>query len=287
MRVDRKGLLVSLVILWQFSVCAGAELAGISGFYYQDDLNHPLPGALIALYRADDNLLVDYTYTRTDGRFVLKGPAAKGKYYVVATKDQFSHKLDFDYDPQTPLTNLMIQHHQPQSLLSKVGDFVSNQFSGVISLLMGLSIGLVFKWLEDRKKAQKVINREIKAIKDLRDDILLGYQKLEKTAKAYGKSAGADAARNREEYLVTATEIGTQVGELQKQLDAKTEFEEAIYEVNKLRGRDDYAKLRKALREIKTLAAAVVANRATILDASDRDAQMKKFEELQTNNLFK
>src|SRR3989442_5512612 len=214
MKLDRKGLLVALVILWQFSVCAGAELAGISGFYYQDDLNHPLAGALIALYRADDNLLVDYTYTRTDGRFVLKGPSAKGKYYVVATKDQFSHQLNFDYDPQTPLTNLMIQHHQPQSTLSKVTNYIGNKFNDVISLLIGLFIGLLFKWREDRKKAHQVINREIKRIKDLRDDIVLSYQKLQKTADAYGRSTTTDDARNkRDEYVVTATEIGTQVGE--------------------------------------------------------------------------
>lgn len=289
MNVDRKGLLVGLIILWQFSVCAGAELAGISGFYYQDDLNHPLPGALIALYKADDNVLVDYTYTRNDGRFMLKAPTAKGKYYVVATKDLLSRKLDFDYDPQTPLSNLMIQHHQPKSTLRKVVDYVGGRFDDVIKLLIGLFIGLGFKLYEDRRKARQTITREIKVIKDSCDDIVSHYQRWQKVADAYGKSQVSEAGKNRQEYINLAAEIGAQVEELQKQLDAKTDLEEAIYTVRKLTGKDDYDRLRKALREIKKLTDAVVTNQAAILNNSplERNAQLQPFRTLQESNLLK
>lgn len=281
--------LLTLMALGLFCFCARADSARLTGFYYEDDLDHPLAGALIALYKADDNLLVDFTYTRNDGAFALKAPPTKGKYYVVATKDQFSHKLDLDYDPQTPAQNLLIQHHQPKNWVSRMTGYVGGKLVEVVNLLIGLLIGLGFKIYEDRKKAHQVINREIKTIKDSTAEILRKYQSLQETATAYGASAGGTAAEKRGDYIDLATHIGSEVEELRKRLDNNTDLEEAIYTAHKLAGRDNYAALRKALREIKELTTEIVTGHGKILDQppQEREKLLQAFRNLQESKLLK
>jgi hypothetical protein len=290
MKIVGKGLLVGLTILCALSVSAATELAPISGFYYQDEISRPLPGALIALYKTDDNTLIDFTYTRNDGAFALKAPALKGKYYVVATKDQFTQKKDFDYDPAAAIPiNLMIQHHQPKSTFKKFQDWVGTRFDDVIKVLIGLLVGLLFKIWDDRRKARQIIIRDLKSIKDSSDDIFSNYQELQQIREVYGQSSGNAASTQREKFVSLAATIGHQVEELQKQLDDKSGLEEAIYTAHKLKGRDSYAALRQSLRGIRKLTETIAANPASILDATqaDRDGQLKPFERLRTNNLFR
>ncbi len=270
-----------------FAMAGGG--GGLTGFYYEDDLDHPLAGALIALYKADNNLLVDFTYTRNDGAFALNAPSTKSKYYVVATRDQFSHKVDLDYDPQTPAQNLLIQHHQPKGWLTRVIGYVGNKLVEVVNLLIGLLLGLGFKVYEDRRKARQVINREIKAVKDSTEEILKKYQSLQQTAKAYGASRdSATTSTKRAEYIGLATEIGSEVEELRERLDANTDLNEAIYTAHKVVGRDSYAAFRTALREIQKLMTEIVADPETILDLppQDRDKQLEPFQNLEQNNLL-
>ena len=281
--------LPALMVLWLFCFSAKADTAGLTGFYYEDDLSHPLAGALIVLYNADNNLLVDFTYTRNDGAFALKAPTAKGKYYVIATKDQFSHKLDLDYDPQTPTQNLLIQHHQPKHWATTVLGYVGNKLVEIVNLLIGLLIGLGFKIYEDRRKARQVINREIKTVKDSTAEILGKYRRLQETATAYGASAGEMAASKRAEYIGLATNIGSEVEELRKQLDKNTALEEAIHTAHKLAGRDNYAALRKALRDVKEVTTEIVTDGGKILDQppQDREKRLEAFQNLQQSNLLK
>lgn len=281
--------LPAVMVLWLFCFSARADSASLTGFYYEDDLDHPLAGALIALYRADNNLLVDFTYTRNDGAFALKAPPAKGRYYVIATKDQFSHKMDLDYDPQTPAQNLLIQHHQPKHWVTGVIGYVGDKLVEVVNLLIGLLIGLGFKVYEDRRKAHRVINREIKTVKDSTAEILGKYRSLQETANAYGASAGGVAASKRAEYIELATNIRSEVEELRKQLDTNTDLEEAIHTAHKLVGRDNYAALRKALREIKELTTEIVTDQGKILDQPPqaREKRLQAFRNLQESNLLK
>jgi hypothetical protein len=290
MRTVYARVLPALILLWLFCPCVRADSPSLTGFYYEDDLDHPLAGALIALYKADNNLLVDFTYSRNDGAFTLKAPATNGKYYVVATRDQFSHKVDFDYDPQTPAQNLLIPHHQPKSWISKVIDYVGGKLVEIANLLLGLFIGLGFKVYEDRRKARQVINREIKSVKDSAAEILGKYQSLQDTASAYGASTdGTTAAEKRAEYIALASDINGEVEELRKQIDENADLEEAIYTAHTLVGRDNYGALRKALREIKELTTEIVTARAKMLDlpAPDRDKQLEPFRNLGKNNLLK
>jgi hypothetical protein len=281
--------LPALMVAGLSCFCAKADSAGLTGFYYEDDLDHPLAGALIALYKGDNNLLVDFTYTRNDGAFALKAPSTKGKYYVVATRDQFSHKVDLDYDPQTPAQNLLIQHHQPKSWITRVIGYVGAKLVEVVNLLIGLLIGLGFKVYEDRKKARQVINREIKTVKDSTAEILRKYRSLQETATAYGASVSGVAATKRAEYIELATNIRSEVEELRKELDTNADLEEAIYTAHKLVGRDNYAALRKALREIKELTTEIVTDQGKILDQppQDREKQLQAFRNLQESNLLK
>jgi hypothetical protein len=289
MRVIHTRFLPALMVLWFFCFCARADSASLTGFYYENDLDHPLAGALIALYKADNNLLVDFTYTRNDGAFALKAPPTKGRYYVVATKDQFSHKVDLDYDPQTPTQNLLIQHHQPKHWVTRVIGYVGDKLVEVVNLLIGLLIGLGFKVYEDRKKAHQVINREIKTVKDSAAEILRKYQSLEETANAYGASTDRTAAEKRTEYIALTTDIKIEVEELRKALDNNPDLEEAIYTAHKLVGRDNYAALRKALREIRELTTEIVTDNGKILDqpTQDRQKRLQAFRNLQESKLLK
>lgn len=289
MKLIATRLLPTLMVLWLFCLCVRAESATLTGFYYEDDLHHPLAGALIALYRADNNLLVEFTYTRDDGAFALKAPPTRGKYYVIATKDQFSHKVDLDYDPQAPAQNLLIQHHQSKSWIASVISYVGDKLVEIVNLLIGLFIGLGFKVYEDRKKAHQVINREIKAVKDSTTEILSKYQSLLETANAYGASAGELAATERTNYIKLATNIQTEVEELRKQLDANADLQEAIYTAHKLVGRNNYAALRKALRDIKELTTEIITDQGKMLDqpAQDREKRLQPFLSLQESNLLK
>ncbi len=286
MKIARKGVLAGLAILWAFSVCAAGDPASINGFYVQDKISNPLPGALIALYKADDNLLVDSTYTRNDGAFTLKGPAAKGKYYIIATKDRFSHKLDFDYDPAAQPLNLTIQHHQPQSRLGTVAGWLWDRVVAFGGLLFGFVAGLAFKLYEDRRKANQIIRREIKKIDDSSADIVNDYEELTRIAHAYGQSDSTVAARKLQEFKTLATKIGTQADELLKELNDNNNLEEAIYTRYKLTGRNNYSALRKAARDVKKLTEAIVANPATVLNAPDRDAQLKPFRTLRDSDFL-
>ena len=279
-------MIAALAILWSFSVCAAADPAPISGFYYQDELSKPLPGALIALYSADNNLFIDSTYTRNDGAFVLKGPATKGKYYVVATKDQFSHKFEFDYDPQAAPPNLMIQHHQPENKFVKILGYVWERFDDVIKLLIGFLFGLLFKWYEDRKKAGQVITREIKTIQDSSGEIVNQYEELKKIGNAYGSSGETEVqAQKRLEFTTLATQIGTQAELLLKAFNDNTSLKEALYTKRKLAGRNDYAAFKTAVTEVKKLTETIVATPGPVL--ADRDTQLKPFETLRDSNLLK
>ncbi|HEV7396463.1 MAG TPA: hypothetical protein VGN86_08130 [Pyrinomonadaceae bacterium] len=288
MRIIYTRFLPALIVLWLFCSCARADSAGPTGFYYEDDLDHPLAGALIALYNADNNLLVDFTYTRSDGGFALKAPPTKGKYYVVATKDQFSQKVDFDYDPQTPAQNLLIQHHQPKSVIGTALIWIGGKLVEGINLLIGLLIGLWFKIYEDRKKARQVINREIKTVKDSTDEILRQYRNLRQSAQAYGESEAADAQGKQDQYLGIATTIGGQVKELLKKLEANTALEEAVYTARTLIGRNDYATFKRTLREIEKLTSEIVADPAKTLNQTPevRDLKLKSFTDLEADKFL-
>jgi hypothetical protein len=267
-----------------------ADSAGLTGYYYEDDLDHPLAGALIALYNADNNLLVEYTYTRNDGGFALKAPPAKGKYYVVATRDQSSHKIDLDYDPQTPSQNLLIPHHQSKSRITKLLVYLRDKLVEGLNLLIGFLVGLLYKVYEDRRKARQVIDREIQPVKDSTAEIVTMYQNLQQAADAFGVSKDNDTANaNRAEYVRLATAINSEVADLRTKLDANKNLEEAIYTAHKLGARKNYAALKRTLREITTLTAEIIADPDQILNlpSQDRDQRLQPFRNLQANDLLK
>lgn len=290
MRTVYARVLLALIVLWLCCFSVRADSAGLTGYYYEDDLDHPLAGALIALYNADNNLLVEYTYTRNDGGFALKAPAAKGKYYLVATRDQFSHKVDLDYDPQTASRNLLIPHHQPKSRITELLVYVRDKLVEGLNLLIGFLGGLLFKFYEDRRKARQVVDREIQPVKDSTAEIVTKYQSLKQTARAFGASTDAKTTNDsRQEYIRLATAINSEVADLRTKLDANTNLEEAIYAAHKLGARKNYAVLKRTLREITTLTAEIIAGPDRILNLppQDRDQRLQPFRNLQDNELLK
>jgi hypothetical protein len=116
---------------------AAAVPPEIRGTVYERDRDHPVPGALVALYDAGD-LLVDTTYTRDDGGFRLLPPQRKGKVYVVATQGSRSRRADLDYDPAGRDRLVWIELSQKkESRLKQAGAFVIEKLGAVVGLLVG------------------------------------------------------------------------------------------------------------------------------------------------------
>jgi hypothetical protein len=287
MKIERKGVLAALAILWAFSVCSAADLPALNGFYYADELSNPLPGAFIALYKGDDNLLVDSTYTRNDGAFTLKAPPAKGKYYIIATKDSYSQKFDFDYDPEAVPPPLMIQHHQPKSWLGTVLGWLWDRVVAFGGLLFGFAVGLLFKMYEDRKKARQIITREMKMIQDSAAEINKNYDELQTIVNAYAQSgSGATAPQKVQEFSTMAIKIGKQADELLKELNTNATLEEAIYTRYKVAGTNNYAALRTAVRNMKKVTETIVTDPEAVINAQNRDEQLQSLRTLHDGNLL-
>jgi hypothetical protein len=276
-------LLLLLASAAQVAPCRGAVVAvaaagEITGVFYKNDLSEPLPGALVALYRADDNLLADFTYTLDNGRFTLKPQPAEGQFYLVATKDQLSRRVDFQYKPQNPPTNLLIQHPQQRGAFAGWVAYVWKKVDSVVQVLIGILLGLVFKWRDDRKKARKALARGVGFIKVPVDRLLGRYERLRESIEAFSRSSG-DSARRRAEYVGAVGEVRETLLELQKDVGARSDLAETLYDVRKEIGFNSYVRFKTSLQAIEEF---TNANADAVLTAAPaaRAELLKPFEEL-------
>ena len=136
----------------------GSGKGNICGAFFKNTEKEPLPGALVALYKADTNLLVDNTYTLDNGQFTLKAPSLKGKFYIVATKGMISQKNEFEFDPAKPAQYIAVHYHDSPNRFIKVITWIIQKFDYMITTLIGLFIGLGFKWIQENKKRKDLNN---------------------------------------------------------------------------------------------------------------------------------
>jgi hypothetical protein len=258
--------------------CRGAAAGEITGVFYKNDLNQPLSGALVALYRLDDNLLADFTYTLDNGRFTLKPPSAEGQFYLVATKDQLSRRVDFHYNPQNPPTNLMIQQPQDQSAFAGWVKYIWEKVDSVVQVLIGILLGLVFKWRDDRKKARKAFTRGVGVIKVPVERLLDRYLRMKESIEAFSRSSDGSGER-RADYVLAVGEVKETLLELQKDVGARSDLEDIIYDVRKEIGFNSYLTFKAALQAIEEL---TNSNPDAVLTSTPdaRAELLKPFEEL-------
>jgi hypothetical protein len=276
---------VILFILLFISGCYGTADEGVRGFYFKNDLKNPLAGALVVLYNADNDLLVDYTYTVDNGRFTLRGPYEKGHFYVVATKDRFSDKVSFEYNPESPSANLMIQHQDTQNGFVAVIDYIVGKFDDVIKVLVGLFLGLGFKWHETKQKAKKAFAREFGEIEGSVHELLSHSTEVRASIEAFNKAVDQHADRKLQDYLDAVGSVKEDVNAIQTRLDANTNLEEVVYELYKKSGTDNLIKLKATIKQIQRFTG---LEPDRVLTRSEKQNDLLRLvEELHNNPLLK
>lgn len=232
-------------------LCAGAPIGGISGTYFRNDVRHPLPGALVALYGAEDNTLVDFTYTTNDGRFTLKAPPQAGRYYIVATKDGSSRRQDFEYDPQRPNMDIPINFSARESNLSNLLGYASRVFSDIYKTLLGLFIGLWFARGTERRKTRDDFDKDFGPLRASAEKMRLDLEELVPKMLGLGGLTGDEKERLIAECDVIKERIETSLADCAKRLaEKRNDLEREIYKLYGADGLNEFYRLEKALREV-------------------------------------
>jgi hypothetical protein len=214
---------------------APASLPEIRGIVYEGDRNHPAPGVLIALYDAGD-FLVDSTYTSDDGRFRLRAPQEKGRFYAVASKGSASGRAAFDYDPAAlPGKHVtFVLPSSKKSLLEQAAGFLLSTLGAVFGTVVGLVAGLLF-----RRKVEEPVAAAAKR------DLFLSELRatVEETLAQY-------PALTPRTHLA---EITAGVRRIRQLLDRRTDAEEALHRLDQKEGRRRFRALDANVRKVETL----------------------------------
>jgi hypothetical protein len=273
---------VVVVIAFMAAVGYGSSTTEITGFLVtgqagrQSELTSPVPGALVAVYMADTNLLVDSTYTTDAGRFTLKGPGEKMRLYIVATKDNLSKRLDFSYVPNIAAINLTVAYGESTSRFAKVLAYFGNSFNDTVKVLIGLFVGFGFKYLQDRSQAKKEFDKWVCTIRASRGKLLSAYAELGPIFERYDDAS--DGEKIKEHYDAIVKKMSMLAEELQSALTA-TPIENAIYVLYKQRGLDGLLALKDSVKGIQQFTEQ--ADCALKKTPQERDVLMKPFSDLQ------
>jgi hypothetical protein len=257
---------------------AGGKVIG--GFFFRGETGKPIPGALVALYSADDNILLEQTYTIDSGSFTLRAPEAGGRFYIVATKDTMARREDFEYDPGRQPRAVMINYQDSRGSAEKAWSYASTKLDYVVTAFLGFLLGLATKRYEDRKLFRIHINR----FTLLRDDILTAHARLTQTLQKYlGTRLDDDTSqrRIRADYEAIIGELGRPLEEFEPgKLDSAV-----VYAIRKKPGLEDCEELRLAIKGIKTFAGERFDD---IVNATEeaRQKKLEPFEKLRNNRLL-
>jgi transcription initiation factor IIE alpha subunit len=253
----------------------GVPAANITGKFCKNFEGNPLPGALIVLYNAKTDSMIDYTYTRTDGHFTLPPPTppnSKGKYYIVASKDMISIKKEFEYDPQKKSYYILVTYKHHQSYFSRAFSYLSQKFDNVINILIGLLIGLGFKWVGDRRKARKNQKKYIYTLQQSASDILDYFPRL---IGLFQTENQYDITRK---YEIILHELQLNIQHFEKQLDPEI-FADMLRLKDKEDRKNTHEKLMEIVRKIKDFINEDM-NKVIFVAPEDRQKYFQGFEDL-------
>jgi hypothetical protein len=273
--------------LWSLTQATGLlppQPEVVTGFYFTDsarseqEITHPVAGALIGLYDADTNLLVDYTYTLNSGRFTLKGPGRGGRFYVVATKDSLSTRRDFEWAPQGTVL-LMIRQTKPAFSIGSFLTWAWGKFDYVITSVLGFTLGLAYNSYLDRKKARKSVAVQAGAINALVINLIGLYDELTRSFQEYDDSTGSQTSAIADRCKTGMEEINTAIDEVTALAD-KTDVEK-LYDAYKTPGTNSYAEFREALKAAKSFVESETSS-ILALPAEQRGERARAFEVLRS-----
>jgi hypothetical protein len=219
----------------------------IRGRFFRDNIDKSVPGALIALYSADQDLLVDQTYSTDNGDFTLRAPQKPGRLYVVATKDMLSRRTpEFDYAPGTPQRRIWIRLEDRRSSLARAMDYVLTKLDYIATGFLGFLIGLATKLYEDRK----LFGIQVNKLRVLRNDIRVIHSQLVNVIEQRRRLRGDDAAgrsRLSLDYSERLHDLEEPLAELElNKMDASV-----VYPVRGQRGLEQYHALQLAVKGIR------------------------------------
>ena len=225
----------------------GIDKDKIRGVFFTNTEKEPLPGALIALYNADTNLLLDYTYSLENGQFTLKAPPIKGKFFIVATKGMISKKHPFEFDPGKPGQYLSLQYKDSPNGFFKFILWLILWFlkksDYMITTTIGIIIGLVINWLLDRRKRKK---KQENYIRTLRGSIKAIWNSNESLGRIFKEASIIDI---RKRYLEITGEIKKNVENMEKKLDPEV-FPD-VFDLKKKNRQEQYETMADILKKIR------------------------------------
>jgi hypothetical protein len=219
----------------------------IRGVVCEGDPCRSLSGLLVALYDSDD-LLVDSTYTRNEGRFSLRTPDTKGHFYIVVTRTERAVRKDFYYDPARGRSlnedvKLAAENLGPLGAINSLLD----KLSAWLLLLAGALIGFLFRQFEEHLAARKKRAAFCKSVR----------KQIDLTLATFPKGLVNEKAQRLGE-VVTAVE------ELARFLVARQDAEGAFEKLGKLQ---DFRALRETIRTVEE--ALATAGTGTAKDKAD------------------
>ena len=241
-------LILTLLVSILFETASGqpVDTVVIHGVF-ADDNNNPVAGALVALYRADNDLLIDETFTSDRGSFMLRGVKGISEYYVVGTKDTTSQRVGFTYSDAGRQLPIRIPYH----ISSSWGTRVKNLWV-YISLPLGTLLGFISAIALRRLDNQRLLKSQLRKLRICSTKVATRHLGLvaiidESLRTPSDRQAAIETLKERYQLIIEEIE------ELLPEIESNKLDTSLIYFILGERGLDQQDNLWSAVRGIRKL----------------------------------
>ena len=270
-----------VVLLWYGAGSAAAIAPATGGSlrgFFRDHSGQPVPGALVALYSAEDNLLIDQTYSVDDGSFALRPVLNPGHYYVVATKNLTARRVDFNRPADATEPQLIwIWYDTPRNWLAE-----AKELWNYLSLFVGAFLGFLGGWATKKIDQRKLFSAQIDQLKEPRSQVLNLGLELRALINERRTIPGSKQTRCDEllsEYNRKLEELDDPLSDLEaRKIDLPL-----IHEFCKQQGCVQYYELGHAIRSIRSFCKKRFDD---LIVSASWEEEFKCFEILRNNHLI-
>lgn len=244
----------------------------ITGYFYNEGDKTPIPGALVALYDARSNLLVDYTYTLQNGHFTLAKPANNGQFYIVATKENISAKTDpFKYNNEETSKNITINYPRHDRIGSDIYKIALDFMSKALWLLLGVISGYWFKLLEGKLKAKGILKLYLGGIAREADSLPRLHDELKNLVERYDSSANVRG--DQKQYDSLMSNVRQCLQKMHEELSLRKDWVDLFDQAFGKKGVSDY---RKLIDEIKSVSDFAMLNSQKTIVQDTKETMIDK-----------
>jgi Carboxypeptidase regulatory-like domain len=255
----------------------GPPLAtGVNGSFRTDN-GQPIPGALVAVYQSDSNILVDATYSTDTGAFALKKPPQPGAYYVVATKDSLAARAPLKWTAGVngvfvPLTS---PHEKPLAILTRG----LTPLAYLCTAALGFFTSWFTRFLDDRRRFRQqmaYVRNHYTALLAECDSLMKFLQEL--------KDTPVDAPKYEQLKQQCETCLKSMEAPL-RDLEAERVDPAAMYAARGDRGYQEQQELRTTILQIREFIN-LGCRQFILLPEDEQDDKLRCFKSLKTASLF-